>query len=62
MTQFVPAYVTPAALESGLPESSLVPLFGNLTTGTLNLVPGINPQIIAAVAAANARAAADAFR
>ncbi|KAJ9658280.1 hypothetical protein H2201_007839 [Coniosporium apollinis] len=62
MTQFVPAYVTPAALESGLPESSLVPLFGNLTTGTLDVVPGINPQIIAAVAAANARAAADAFR
>jgi Fungal trichothecene efflux pump (TRI12) len=62
LTKFVPEYVAPAALEAGLPKSSLTALFTNLATGTLKLVPGINPEIITAVAAANARAGADSFR
>ncbi|TKA69436.1 hypothetical protein B0A49_03776, partial [Cryomyces minteri] len=62
LTLFVPKYVTPAALQAGLPQSSLPSLFTNLATGTLKLVPGITPQVITAVGAANAMAAAEAFR
>ena len=62
LAKFVPEYVAPAALDAGLPKTSLIALFTNLATGTLDLVPGITPKIIAAVATANARAGADSFR
>jgi predicted MFS family arabinose efflux permease len=60
--EFVPEYVTPAALAAGLPSSSLVDLYGNLAAGTLFKTPGINASIIAAVVAANSNAAADSFK
>ncbi|KAK5689220.1 hypothetical protein LTR17_026422 [Elasticomyces elasticus] len=62
LTQYVPQYVTPAALSAGLPETSLVDLFTALTAGDFTTVPGITPEIIAAVGAANASAAAKAFQ
>ncbi|KAK2737750.1 hypothetical protein FQN57_007397 [Myotisia sp. PD_48] len=49
------AHVIPAALTSGLPETSLQALFGAMALGTadaLGAVPGITPDIIAAVFAA----------
>lgn len=58
----MPEYVTPAAVQAGLPQSSLPSLFTNLTAGTLEKIPGINAAIIAAVGAADAMAAADSFR
>ena len=60
--KFIPEYVTPAALNAGLPSSSLTSLYANLTAGTLSKVPGINAEIIAAVGAANSAAAAEAFK
>ncbi|KIM99947.1 hypothetical protein OIDMADRAFT_42845 [Oidiodendron maius Zn] len=60
--KFIPEYVTPAALNAGLPSSSLTSLYANLTAGTLSEVPGINAEIIAAVEAANSAAAAEAFK
>ena len=62
LTKFVPEYVTPAAINAGLPQTSLTDLFTGLTAGDLTTVPGITPAIIAAVGAADAMAAADAFR
>ncbi|KAK6423434.1 hypothetical protein LTR95_016530 [Oleoguttula sp. CCFEE 5521] len=59
---YIPQYVTPAAVGAGLPESSLPDLYTALTTGVLTTVPGITPAIEAAVGAANAIAAAQAFR
>ncbi|KAH6714953.1 fungal trichothecene efflux pump [Leptodontidium sp. 2 PMI_412] len=60
--KFIPALVTTAALDAGLPSSSLPELFANLSTGTLSAVPGINPNIISAVVAANAEAASKSFQ
>lgn len=62
LADFVPKLVTPAALDAGLPESSLPDLLTALTAGDLTKVPGINAGIEAAVGAANSAAAADAFR
>ena len=62
LTKLVPQYVAPAALNAGLPKTSLTVLFTSLATGKFDLVPGITPKIIAAVAAANAQAGADSFR
>jgi hypothetical protein len=60
--KLVPEYVTPAALNAGLPSSSLTDLFTNLSAGTLAKVPGITPNIIDAVVAADASAAAKSFQ
>ncbi|KXL43763.1 hypothetical protein M433DRAFT_5374 [Acidomyces richmondensis BFW] len=62
LASFVPKYVTTAALNAGLPEASLPALFSGLTAGNLTTVPGITSKIEAAVVAADAIAAADAFR
>ncbi|KAK1053699.1 hypothetical protein LTR33_014323 [Friedmanniomyces endolithicus] len=62
LTKYVPEYVTPAALNAGLPEKSLKQLFAALTTGAFAKVPGITPEIIAAVGAANASAGAKSFQ
>ncbi|KAK0337065.1 hypothetical protein LTR91_007168 [Friedmanniomyces endolithicus] len=62
LTKYVPEYVTPAALNAGLPETSLKQLFAALTTGAFAKVPGITPEIIAAVGAANASAGAKSFQ
>jgi hypothetical protein len=60
------AYVPPAAIDAGLPESSLVELFEAISAGTtaaLAQVPGMTPQIEAAVGSSlsNAYAAAYAY-
>ncbi|RDW77754.1 hypothetical protein BP6252_05807 [Coleophoma cylindrospora] len=62
LNTFVPEKVTPAALNAGLPQSSLSALYTNLTAGTLTKVAGINSNIIAAVVEADAQAAAEAFK
>ena len=62
LTAFIPKLVTPAALGAGLPEASLPDLFAGLTAGNLTGIPGITSSIELAVGAANAAAAADAFR
>ena len=62
LNHFVPAYVTPAAIDAGLPPSSLTDLFTALTAGDLSTVPGITPAIETAVGAADALAAAEAFK
>lgn len=60
------SHVTPAALDAGLPASSLPTLFEAITLGTvsaLSSVPGMNSSIESAVgnAIANGYAAAYAF-
>ncbi|KAK0854847.1 hypothetical protein LTR91_017753 [Friedmanniomyces endolithicus] len=62
LTKYVPEYVTPAALGAGLPETSLKQLFAALSTGAFAKVPGITPEISAAVGAANASAGAKSFQ
>jgi Fungal trichothecene efflux pump (TRI12) len=63
LTQFVPPRVTEAVTALGLPVSSVPALLTALTTGVgLDEVPGADPSIIAAAAAAQSGAAADAFR
>jgi hypothetical protein len=47
--KYIPKYVTPAALDAGLPESSLTALFAGITAGDFTAVEGITPQIIATV-------------
>lgn len=48
----LPKYVVPAATGTGLPESSVESLFAAITAGDLTEVPGISPEIIAAVGSA----------
>jgi hypothetical protein len=60
--KYVPELVTPAALNAGLPSSSLPDLYTNLSAGTLAKTPGINAVVIAAVTTADANAAAEAFK
>lgn len=62
LTSEIPALVTPAALQAGLPESSLTALFSGLSSGNFTAIPGISSQIIAAAAAAQSQAAANSFR
>lgn len=62
LLELVPPAVTEMAIEAGLPPSSIPTLLTDLTTGVFTDVPGITTQIIAAVAAAQAQAAADSFR
>ncbi|KAL4894250.1 fungal trichothecene efflux pump [Aspergillus ambiguus] len=59
---FIPPAVTAAAIDAGLPKSSIPSLMDNLSSGTFDNVPGINEDIISAVGLAQASAAADAFR
>lgn len=65
MTTTIPANVTPAALNAGLPKADLAALFTALAAGTtaaLEAVPGITPAIIAAVGEAEKVANAQAFK
>ena len=62
LTKYTPLYVLPAALDAGLPQSSIKALFANLAVDELAETPGITPKIITAVVAANAQAGADSFR
>jgi hypothetical protein len=58
----LPAYVTPAATNAGLPISSLSELFAGITAGNFSSVPGITPDIIAATGAATQKAYLESFR
>lgn len=58
----LPAYVTPAATNAGLPTSSLPQLFAGITAGNFTSVPGITPDIIAATGAATQKAYLESFR
>ncbi|KAJ4375403.1 hypothetical protein N0V83_002490 [Neocucurbitaria cava] len=49
---YLPEKVIPAATAAGLPASSLTALFAGITAGDFSAVPGITPEIIAAVSAA----------
>ena len=60
--KYLPRYVTPAALDAGLPQSSIKALFAGITAGDFSAVPGITPQIIAVVAAQVKHAYSLAFR
>ncbi|MCJ1298329.1 hypothetical protein MMC08_001118 [Hypocenomyce scalaris] len=62
LADLTPPLVSSAALKAGLPASSLSSLFTNLASGMLGDVPGINANIITAVTAATAEAAAESFR
>lgn len=62
IAHYLPAYVAPAAVESGLPQSSLPALFAAIATGDFSSVPGITPQIAAAVAAQVKQAYISSFR
>lgn len=62
LTKFMNPSVTAAALAAGLPSDSITALLQAISSGDLDSVPGINPQISAAVGAASALAAANAFR
>lgn len=62
MDKNLPKYVVPAATGAGLPESSVEPLFAAITAGDLSEVPGITPEIIAAVGGALKTAYTSSFR
>lgn len=63
LNDYIPAYVSPAATEAGLPQTSLAQLFADISTGgTFAEVPGITNAIIAAVGDAVVRAYTDAFK
>lgn len=49
VTDYLPKNVAPAAVQAGLPESSLPALFAGITAGNFTAVPGISPKIIAIV-------------
>jgi hypothetical protein len=60
--KYIPEYVTPAALEAGLPESSLTALFAGIPLGDFSAVPDITPEIIGAVSDAVKHAYSLSFR
>ncbi|KAF2186650.1 fungal trichothecene efflux pump [Zopfia rhizophila CBS 207.26] len=47
--KYIPKYVAPAAVNAGLPESSLPALFAGITTGNFSAVPDITTGIIVVV-------------
>ncbi|KAF2465359.1 fungal trichothecene efflux pump [Lindgomyces ingoldianus] len=60
--KYIPKYVAPAAVDAGLPESSLAALFAGITAGDFSAVPGISPHIIAIVSDQVKHAYSLAFR
>ena len=65
LTQTIPKNVSPAALSAGLPSRDLPDLFAAISAGTataMEQVPGITPNVIAAVEAALKVAYAQAFK
>jgi hypothetical protein len=62
LTKFLPEYMTPAAVGSGLPAKSLPALFEGITTGVFTKVPGINNKILVVVGHAVKHAYAMSFR
>ena len=62
VSENLPAYVGPAAIDAGLPESSLPALFAALAVGDFSTVAGITPEIIAVAAGEMRRAYIDSFK
>ncbi|KAF2119557.1 fungal trichothecene efflux pump [Lophiotrema nucula] len=60
--KYIPRYVTPAALNAGLPEGSLTALFAGIALGDFSAVPGITTEIITVVGAEVKHAYSLAFR
>jgi len=58
---YMAQYVPDAAVGSGLPQSSLTALFQGITAGDYSTVPGMNPNIAAAVGQAVKSAYKDSF-
>lgn len=49
VAEYLPKYVTQAALQAGLPNASLPALLAGVTAGNFTQVPGITPEIIQVV-------------
>lgn len=65
LTEYIPSYVTKAALGAGLPPTSLPALIGAVVTNNVEAlpkIPGITPVIIGAALTALKQAFADAVR
>lgn len=62
MAQTVPAVVTPAVEQAGLPASSVASFIAGFTSGSFADVPGVTDKIIAVGTAAYKVANADAYR
>ena len=62
VTEYLPEKVVPAATNAGLPAGSLTALFAGITAGDFSTVPGITPEIIAAVGGAVQQAYIEAFK
>jgi hypothetical protein len=58
----LPKFVSPAALNAGLPESSLPALFAGITTGNFSAVPGFNDQVAAVVGTEVKHAYVESFK
>ncbi|KAF6810260.1 trichothecene efflux pump [Colletotrichum sojae] len=58
----LPKYVVPASTGAGLSPSSLEPLFTAIAAGNFSTVPGINPDIVAAVTGAVKTAYTSSFQ
>jgi len=61
-SKYIPHYVTPAALQAGLPESSLPALFAGITARNFSAVPDITTDVITATGVAVKHAYSLAFR
>ncbi|KAK4503585.1 hypothetical protein PRZ48_004500 [Zasmidium cellare] len=62
LTKYLPRYVGPAAIEAGLPQSSVPALLSGVSTSSFSTVPGIDEAIIEAVGAPIKKAYSMAFR
>jgi len=62
LTEFIPKYVGSAVVEAGLPQSSVATFLENFAAGTLETMSGLTNGITEAAIAAQASAAAEAFK
>ncbi|KAK5115251.1 hypothetical protein LTR62_001451 [Meristemomyces frigidus] len=62
LTKNLPKFVGPAAVQAGLPSSSLPALLVGLGTGSFDAVPGVNAAILAAIGSPVKQAYANSFR
>ena len=60
--KYIPKYVGPAAIEAGLPASSVPALLAGIGTGSFDAVPGINAGVLAAIGSPIKHAYSMAFR
>lgn len=62
LAKYLPRFVPPAAVEAGLPESSVPALLRAVSTGVFASIPGIDDAVIRAVGSPIQRAYTSAFR